>query len=71
MKSKPLIVILVALALSGCEEKHKAIRNELLLIQRTTKEQHNQTISVKVLSSLRKFSEKRMIFLKMIGFWHR
>ena len=36
MKSKPLIVILVALALSGCEEKHKAIRNELLLIQRTT-----------------------------------
>ena len=36
MKSKPLIVILVALALSGCEGKHKAIRNELLLIQRTT-----------------------------------
>ena len=36
MKSKLLIIILAALALSSCEQKHKAIRNELLLIQRTT-----------------------------------
>ena len=38
MKSKPLIVILAALALSDCEEKHKEIRNELRLIERTTKD---------------------------------
>ena len=71
MKSKPLIVILAALALSGCEEKHKAIRNELLLIQRTTNDTTQADYIRESAVIFEKFSERRIIFLKAIGFWHR
>jgi hypothetical protein len=42
MKSKPLIVILAALALSGCEKKHTENRNELSPIDEKHKATRNE-----------------------------